>query len=75
MKLRSNLLLPRIFRIFILIAVIGIIWYVYEDYVNTTSAQNITVENKVTEEKNQSVVQGVIEIVPKPKGILIVPAE
>lgn len=78
MHIQPYRILPRLLRLMVLAVVIGITWYVYEDYVRTTSAQSVQdggVENKVVEQKDKSVVQGVIEIVPKPKGILIVPAE
>lgn len=60
--------------------VIGITWYVYEDYVHSSSAQQLQqpgqTENKVTEDKNGTTVQGTVEIAPKSNnGILIVPAE
>lgn len=78
MHIPTYRILPQLLHLLMLAAVIGITWYVYEDYVRTTSAEPIpqeAIENKVTEQDGTSVVQGVIDIVPKPKGILIVPAE
>lgn len=78
MQIQKHRLTSRLLSLLVLALVIGITWYVYEDYVNTTNAQPLqdqAVENKVTEQNGTDVVQGIIEIVPKPKGILIVPAE
>lgn len=78
MRIQKQQLTSRLITLVIVAGVIGLTWYVYEDYVNTTNAQPLQgqqVENKVTEQNGTNVVQGVVEIAPKPKGILIVPAE
>ncbi len=78
MQIQKQRLAARLLRLLVLALVIGITWYVYEDYVNTTNAQPLQdqpAENKVTQEDDKSIVQGVIDIAPKPRGILIVPAQ
>jgi hypothetical protein len=80
MRIHRQRLVSRLLSLLVLAIVIGITWFVYEDYVNTSSAQQLTdtpIENEVTEEDGSSTVQGVIEIAPKSEGngILIVPAE
>ena len=80
MQIHAQKVVPRLIRLLVTAIVIGITWYIYEDYVKTTSAQDISAqkipaENRVIQQTDKSVVQGVIEIVPKPRGVLIVPAE
>lgn len=78
MQIQQNKHFKRIIRTVIALMVIAITWYVYEDYVRSTSAQQLgqdPAQNTVVEKDGKSIVKGVVEMVPTPRGILYFPGE